>query len=224
METSDPRVNPKKSPYHRGRSLSSLRNREVPLPFMLEFSKDCPTNGRFRAGVRDPASQLCLTAQKPVSTTIVAQQVRQGFLERKQAIGILRKILKRKARTWARDDPPHCFRTAQRRSDAEFHADGSGQLHMARSETDQTADGAVLCLGPAAVEAPLAITPEKAVIDPRASVFRLQISRRVKATKTAGLLAAGVSAHSTRARMAQGPSTARRSCRSSWLLEDGRSL
>ena len=74
---------------------------------------------------------------------------------------------------------------------------------------------------------PLAIRPEQAVIDPRASVFRLsagQISRRIKAATKAAGLAAGFSAHSPRVRVTQDPSTAGQSCRSSWLLEDGRSL
>ena len=73
----------------------------------------------------------------------------------------------------------------------EFHADGSGRLHVARSKTDQAAEGAVLYLGLAAVEALLAIRPQEAVIDPGARIFGLsarQISRSIKAaTKMAGL-------------------------------------
>ena len=76
----------------------------------------------------------------------------------------------------------------------------------AGSKTDQTAEGTVLYLGPAAVETLLAIRPEEAVIDPGASVFGLsasQIYRRVKAaTKMAGL-GEGFSAHSPRVGMAQ---------------------
>ena len=66
-------------------------------------------------------------------------------------------------------------------------------------------------LGPAAVEALLAIRPQEAVIDPGASVFNLsagQISRRIKAaTKMAGL-GDGFSAHSPRLGMAQDLSAA----------------
>ena len=66
-------------------------------------------------------------------------------------------------------------------------------------------------MGPAAVEALLAIRPQEAVIDPGASVFNLsagQISRRIKAaTKMAGL-GDGFSAHSPRAGMAQDLSAA----------------
>ena len=95
--------------------------------------------------------------------------------------------------------------------DVEFHADGSGRLHVVRSKTDQTAEGAVLYLGPAAVEALLAIRPQEAVIDPDASVFGLsagQISRRIKtATQVAGL-GDGFSAHSARVGMAQDLSAA----------------
>ena len=80
---------------------------------------------------------------------------------------------------------------ALRWGDVQVHEDGSGRLHVVRSKTDQTAEGAVLYLGPAALEALLAIRPQEAVIDPGASVFRLsagQISRRIKAaTKMAGL-------------------------------------
>ena len=100
---------------------------------------------------------------------------------------------------------------ALRWGDLEFHAEGSGRLHVVRSKTDHAAEGAVLYLGPAAVEALLAIRPQEAVIDPGASVFRLsagQISRRIKAaTKMAGL-GDGFSAHSPRVGMAQDLSAA----------------
>ena len=101
--------------------------------------------------------------------------------------------------------------SAIRWGDLEFHPDGSGRLHVLRSKTDQTAEGAVLYLGPAAVDALLAIRPNEAVIDPVASVFGLsarQISRRIKAaTKMAGL-GDGFSAHSPRVGMAQDLSAA----------------
>ena len=93
----------------------------------------------------------------------------------------------------------------------EFHTDGSGRLHVLRSKTDQTAEGTVLYLGPAAVDALLAIRPNEAVIDLGASVFGLsarQISRRIKAeTKIAGL-GEGFSGHSPRVGMAQDLSAA----------------
>ena len=101
--------------------------------------------------------------------------------------------------------------SALRWGDLEFHADGSGRLHVLRSKTDQTAEGTVLYLGPAAVDALLAIRPNEAVIDPGTSVFGLsarQISRRIKAaTKMAGL-GEGFSAHSPRVGMAQDLSAA----------------
>ena len=101
--------------------------------------------------------------------------------------------------------------SALRWGDLEFHADGSGQLHVLRSKTDQTAEGTVLYLGPADVDALLAIRPNEAVIDPAASVFGLssrQISRRIKAaTKIAGL-GEGFSGHSPRVGMAQDLSAA----------------
>ena len=101
--------------------------------------------------------------------------------------------------------------SALRWGDLEFHTDGSGRLHVLRSKTDQTAEGAVLYLGPTAVDALLAIRPQEAVIDPGASVFGLsarQISRRIKAaTKMAGL-GEGFSAHSPRVGMAQDLSAA----------------
>ena len=65
---------------------------------------------------------------------------------------------------------------------------------------NQASEEAALYLGPAAVEALLAIRPHEAVIDPAASVFGMsvgQISRRIKATKMAGL-GDGFSAHSPR--------------------------
>ena len=64
----------------------------------------------------------------------------------------------------------------------------------------------MLYLGPAGVEALLAIRPEEALIDPTAKVFDLsarQIRRRIKAaTKMAGL-GDGFSGHSPRVGMAQ---------------------
>ena len=67
---------------------------------------------------------------------------------------------------------------------------------------NQASEEAALYLGPAAVEALLAIRPHEAVIDPGASVFGMsagQVSRRIKAaTKMAGL-GDGFSAHSPRA-------------------------
>ena len=100
---------------------------------------------------------------------------------------------------------------ALRWGDLEFHADGSGRLHVARSKTGQAAEGATLYLGPAAVDTLLAIRPEEAVIGPGASVFGLsvsQISRRIKsATKMAGL-GEGFSGHSPRVGMAQDLSAA----------------
>ena len=101
--------------------------------------------------------------------------------------------------------------SALRWGELEYHADGSGRLHVLRSKTDQTAEGAVLYLGPTAVDALLAIRPQEAVIDPGASVFGLsarQISRRIKAAaKTAGL-GGGFSGHSPRVGMAQDLSAA----------------
>ena len=95
--------------------------------------------------------------------------------------------------------------------DVELHEDGSGRLHVTRSKTDQTAEGAVRYLGPAAVEALLATRPNEAVIDPGTKVFGLsagQISRRIKAaTKMAGL-GDGYSGHSPRVGMAQDLSAA----------------
>ena len=101
--------------------------------------------------------------------------------------------------------------SALRWGDLEFRADGSGRLHVLRSKTDQTAEGTVLYLGPAAVDSLLAIRPNEAVINPGASVFGLsarQISRRIKAaTKMAGL-GEGFSGHSPRVGMAQDLSAA----------------
>ena len=53
--------------------------------------------------------------------------------------------------------------SALRWGDLEFHTDSSGRLHVLRSKTDQTAEGAVLYLGPAAVDALLAIRPNTTV-------------------------------------------------------------
>ena len=82
----------------------------------------------------------------------------------------------------------------------------TGRLHVARSKTDQTAQGAVLYIGPQAVDALLAIRPEEAAIDSNARVFGLsasQIGRRIKAAAKVAGLGEGYSAHSPRVGMAQ---------------------
>ena len=102
--------------------------------------------------------------------------------------------------------------SALRWGELEFHADGSGPAARGlRSKTDQTAQGAVLYLGPTAVDALLAIRPQEAVIDPGARVFGLsarQISRRIKAATNMAGLGGGFSAHSPRVGMAQDLSAA----------------
>ena len=57
--------------------------------------------------------------------------------------------------------------------DVELVGDGSGRIRIPESKTDQEAEGTVLYLGPAAVEALLAIRPEEAVIDAATPVFGL---------------------------------------------------
>ena len=125
-------------------------------------------------------------ARRALVDLALLQVMRDGLLRRSEASGL-------------------------RWGDIEVHADGSGRLHVVRSKTDQTAEGAVLYLGPAAVEALLAIRPQEAVIDPGTRVFGLsagQISRRIKAaTKMVGL-GEGFSAHSPRVGMAQDLSAA----------------
>ena len=93
----------------------------------------------------------------------------------------------------------------------ELQEDGSGRLHVARSKTDQSAEGAVLYLGPPAVKALLAIRPEEAVINPGTSVFGLsadRLRRRIKAAARMAGLGEGFSGHSPRVGMAQDLSAA----------------
>ena len=93
----------------------------------------------------------------------------------------------------------------------ELQEDGSGRLHVARSKTDQSSEGAVLFLGPAAVQTLVAIRPEEAVIDAGARVFNLsadRIRRRIKAAARMAGLGEGFSGHSPRVGMAQDLSAA----------------
>ena len=62
---------------------------------------------------------------------------------------------------------------ALRWGDVELAVDGSGRIRIPESKTDQEAEGTVLYLGPAAVEALLAIRPEDAVVDASTPVFGL---------------------------------------------------
>ena len=80
---------------------------------------------------------------------------------------------------------------ALRWGDVELAGDGSGRIRITESKTDQEAEGVVLYLGPAAVEALLAIRPEEAVTDAVTPVFNLHpdtIRRRLQqAARAAGL-------------------------------------
>ena len=99
--------------------------------------------------------------------------------------------------------------------DVELAGDGSGRIRIPESKTDQEAEGVVLYLGPAAVEALLAIRPEEAVIDAVTPVFNLHpdtIRRRLQqAARAAGLPSwRDITGHSGRVGMAQGLSSAGR--------------
>ena len=102
---------------------------------------------------------------------------------------------------------------ALRWGDVELAGDGSGRIRIPESKTDQEAEGVVLYLGPAAVEALLAIRPEEAVIDAVTPVFNLHpdtIRRRLQqAARAAGLPGwRDITGHSGRVGMAQDLSAA----------------
>ena len=97
---------------------------------------------------------------------------------------------------------------ALRWRDVELAGDGSGRIRIPESKNDQEAEGVVLYLGPAAVEALLAIRPEEAVIDAVTPVFNLHpdtIRRRLQqAARAAGLPGwRDITGHSGRVGMAQ---------------------
>ena len=102
---------------------------------------------------------------------------------------------------------------ALRWGDVELAGDGSGRIRIPESKTDQEAEGVVLYLGPAAVEALLIIRPEEAVIDAVTPVFNLHpdtIRRRLQqAARAAGLPGwRDITGHSGRVGMAQDLSAA----------------
>ena len=141
---------------------------------------------RVHKGKRRRKETESQAAERALVDLALLQVMRDGLLRRSEAAAL----------TWG---------------NVELQEDGSGRLHVARSKTDQSAEGVVLYLGPAAVNALLAIRPEDAVIDPAARVFNLsadRIGRRIKAaTKMAGL-GEGFSGHSPRVGMAQDLSAA----------------
>ena len=97
---------------------------------------------------------------------------------------------------------------ALRWGDVELAGDGSGRIRIPESKTDQDAEGAVLYLGPAAVEALLAIRPWDAVMDAAKPVFGLHpdsIRRRLRqAAQAAGLPDwRSITGHSGRVGMSQ---------------------
>ena len=163
---------------------------------------------------RKQANGLTSEALAAVKATVRIQRIHQGKRRRKESeaqaarraavdlalLQVMRDGLLRRSEA-----------AALRLGDVEFHADGSGQLHVARYKTDQASEGQVLYLGPAAVEALLAIRPNEAIIDPATSVFGLsasQISRRIKAAAKMAGLGDGFTAHSRRVGMAQDLSAA----------------
>ena len=102
---------------------------------------------------------------------------------------------------------------ALRWGDVELAGDGSGRIRIPESKTGQEAEGVVLYLGLAAVEALLAIRPEEAVIDAVTPVFNLHpdtIRRRLQqAARAAGLPGwRDITGHSGRLGMAQDLSAA----------------
>ena len=97
---------------------------------------------------------------------------------------------------------------ALRWGDVELAGDGSGRIQIPESKTDQEAEGVVLYLGPAAVEALLAIRPEEAVVDVVTPVFNLHpdtIRRRLQQAARAARLPGwrDITGHSGRMGMAQ---------------------
>ena len=98
--------------------------------------------------------------------------------------------------------------SALRWGDVELVGDGSGRIRIPESKGDQEAEGTFLYLGPAAVEALLAIRPEEAVVDGSTPVFSLHpdtIRRRLQqAARAAGLPDwRGITGHSGRVGMSQ---------------------
>ena len=82
--------------------------------------------------------------------------------------------------------------------------DGSGLLAVRSSKTDPQADGAVLYLGPRAMQDLRAIRPEGArPEDPVFGICGAQINRRIQAAARAAGLQPGISGHSARVGMAQ---------------------
>ena len=102
---------------------------------------------------------------------------------------------------------------ALRWGNVELAGDGSGRIRIPESKTDQEAEGVVLYLGPAAVEALLAVRLEEAVTDAVTPVFNLHpdtIRRRLQqAARAAGLPGwRDITGHSGRVGMAQDLSAA----------------
>ena len=210
----------------RGKALTTARNRLAAIAAAHRLGKHPdPVNdplvkatlkrlGREYGKPRKQANSLTSEALAAVKATARIQRTDKGKRRRKEAefqaamraavdlplLEVMRDGLLRGSEA-----------SALRWRDLEFHADGSGRLHVLRSKTDQTAEGTVLYLGPAAVDALLAIRPDEAMIDPGASIFGLsarQISRRIKAATKMADLGGGFSAHSPQVGMAQDLSAA----------------
>ena len=89
--------------------------------------------------------------------------------------------------------------------DIERTEDGSGRVNIRQSKTDQTGEGAVVAITPAAAEDLARLERLSGFPGPDAPVFRLgarQIARRIEAVAAAAGLGAGYSGHSGRVGMA----------------------
>ena len=157
---------------------------------------------------------LTKEALAAVKATARIQRVHQGKRRRKEteSEAAKRALVDLALLQVMRDGLLRCSEaSALRWGDIEFHADGSGRLNVAKSKTDQSAEGKVLYLGPAGAQALLAVRPEEAVVDPAARVFGLsasQIRRRIKAATRMANLGEGFTGHSPRVGMAQDLSAA----------------
>ena len=135
---------------------------------------------------RPKATGLAFEALAAIKAKARIQRIHQGNRRRKETeakaagralvdlalLQVMRDVLLRRSEA-----------SGLRWRNVELHEGGNGRVHVARSKTDQTAEGAGRHLGPVAVEALLVIRPNEAVIYPSTRSSASRPSRSPQGSK-----------------------------------------
>ncbi len=190
-------------PAEEGRRMATIRQARAaivkgadltgwPRPDGPEVAETMRGLGRILKGPQRQAAPLSAGAMAAIrATALTPRRTRGGHTETEES-ALRRGLVDVALAAVLRDGLLRVSEaTALRWGDVELAGDGSGRIRIPESKTDQEAEGTFLYLGPAAVDALLAIRPEEAVADAATPVFGLHpdtIRRRLQqAARAAGL-------------------------------------